>query len=455
MKIEFQGAARTVTGSKHILHINGKKILLDCGLFQGKRKEAEIRNRQFPFSPSDISAMILSHAHIDHSGNIPNLVKFGYSGRIYTTPATVDLLKEMLLDSGHIQERDVEYVNKKHKKKGLPEVEPLYTVDDAESSLDALEPLPYKKVLNMDNFSFSLYDAGHILGSAQVLIESEGKRILFTGDLGRDELPIIRNPEKISDIDILIMESTYGNRLHKDIENARKDFQEIVNKVYKRKGKIIVPAFSVGRTQEIVYTLDILSRENKIPRIPIYVDSPLSVNVTEVFSKHPECFDKEALEEFRKDGNKFGFGEIKYIKDTQDSIALNHRNDPMIIISASGMCEHGRILHHLKNNIGNPRNAILIVGYQAENTLGRKLVEKEEVVRIFGEEYKRRAEVFVLNEFSAHADRSGLLNKVEETKPKKVFLVHGEPTQMDPLAQEIKNRGYEVYTPEPGEIHTL
>jgi len=455
MKIEFQGAARTVTGSKHILHINGKNILLDCGLFQGRRKEAEDKNRNFPFVPSSVSTMLLSHAHIDHSGNIPNLVRYGYSGKIYTTPATVDLLKEMLLDSGHIQERDVEYINKKHKKKGLPEVEPLYTVKDAEKSLDVFIPFPYHKTLNLDNINFTFYDAGHILGSAQILIEAGGKRILFTGDLGRDELPIIRNPEKIPDIDVLIMESTYGNRLHKDIENARKDFKEIVNKVFQRKGKIVVPAFSVGRTQEIVYTLDILYRENKIPRIPIYVDSPLSVNVTEVFSKHPECFDKEALEEFRKDGNRFGFGEIKYIRDTQDSIALNKRTDPMVIISASGMCEHGRILHHLKNNIGNPKNAILIVGYQAENTLGRRLVEKQRVVRIFGEEYKRRAEVFVLNEFSAHADRNGLLEKVKETRPKKVFLVHGEPLQMDPLAQEIKGMGYNVYTPEPGEIYDI
>ena len=455
MKIEFQGAARTVTGSKHIIHTNGKKLLLDCGMFQGRRKEAEEKNRNFPFNPEEIDFMILSHAHIDHSGNIPNLVKYGYNGRIYTTSATVDLLKEMLLDSGHIQERDVEYVNKKHRKKGLPEIEPLYTVKDAEASLDSLEPIDYHKEMDMGDFRFTLFDAGHILGSAQVLMEIEGKKILFTGDLGRKELPIIRDPEYIGHVDILIMESTYGNRVHRDIENARKDFQDIVNKVAERKGKIIVPAFSVGRTQEVVYTLDILYRENKIPHIPIYVDSPLSVNATEVFEKHPECFDKEALDEFRKDGNKFGFGEIKYIRDTEESIKLNSIKGPVIIISASGMCEHGRILHHLKNSIEDPRNAVLIVGYQAENTLGRRLVEKEKRVRIFGEEYERRAEVFVLNEFSAHADRNDLIAKVKETTPKEIFLVHGEPSQMDPLAEEIRRIGYNVHTPEPGEIFNI
>ncbi len=446
MNITFYGATKEVTGSKFIIETEGMRVLIECGLFQGKRKETERKNREFPFNPEEIDFMILSHAHIDHSGNIPNLVKQGFKSDIFTTSATIDLLKYMLVDSAHIHERDVEYVNKKKKKKDEEPIEPLYTVEDAKQSLTYFKQLYYHDEENR-NITFKFFDAGHILGSAEVLILAEGKRLLFTGDLGRNNLPIIRDPEVPDKVDILIMESTYGNRLHRDIEDAEKDLEEVIKRAIKSKGKIIIPSFAVERAQEIVYAINSLIIDERIPDIPIYVDSPLTVNVTQVFLEHPEYFDEEAYKMLREN-HVFHYGKINYIKDVEESKALNDKEGPMIIISASGMCEHGRILHHLKNNIENDRNTVLIVGFQAKNTLGRRLVEKEDEVNIFGEPYKRRADVKVLNEFSAHADRNDLIEFAKKVDPERIFLVHGEEEQIESLGEALRGFGYRVDIPE-------
>ncbi len=454
MKIEFYGATKEVTGSKFILGADGVRVLIECGIYQGKRKEAEKKNREFPFDPTRLEFMILSHAHIDHSGNIPNLVKQGFNSDIFTTSATFDLLKYMLMDSAHIHERDTEYINKKKKKRGEEPIVPLYTVEDAKKSLTHFKALYYHVEENR-NIAFSFLDAGHILGSAEVLILAEGKRVLFTGDLGRNNLPIIRDPEVPEKVDILIMESTYGNRLHRDIKLAERELEEVIKRAIKKKGKVIIPSFAVERAQEIVYAINSLIIEERIPDIPIYVDSPLTVDVTQVFMKHSEYFDEEAYKLLREN-HIFNYGKINYIKDVEQSKALNDKKGPMVIISASGMCEHGRILHHLKNNIEDDRNTILIVGFQAKHTLGRRLVEGEKKVNIFGEPYKRRAKVKVLNEFSAHADRNDLIEFAKKVDPKKVFLVHGEEEQIESLGEALEDLGYQVEIPEvPGTSYKI
>jgi metallo-beta-lactamase family protein len=448
MKIEFYGATKEVTGSKFVLDSNGTRILVECGLFQGKRKESEEKNRTFMFDIKEIDYMLLSHAHIDHSGNIPNLVKNGFSKDIYTTPATIDLLKYLLLDSAHIHEKDVEYINK-IKENGEKPIEPLYTVEDAQQSFNLFKPVTYGNK-HQKGINFEFLDAGHILGSSEILMEIEDKIVLFTGDLGRSNLPIIRNPEVPGKVDILIIESTYGNRLHRNIEQATTELEEILKKVIKRKGKVIIPSFALERAQEVIYAINSLIIKKRLPEIPIYVDSPLTVDITGVFVKHPEYFDEKAYKLLREN-HIFNYGKINYIKEVEQSKALNLKEGPMVIISASGMCEHGRILHHLKNNIENEKNIILIVGYQAKNTLGRRLVEKHEQVNIFGQPYKRKAEVVVMNEFSAHADRNDLISFVEKVSPERIFLVHGEEEQMEPLGISLKEMGYNVDMPEtPG-----
>ena len=465
MRIQFHGAVRTVTGSMHMIHANGRKILLDCGLFQGRRKEAEQRNRNLPFDASDVDAMILSHAHIDHSGNTPSLVKSGYEGNIFSTFATRDLCNIMLLDSAHIQEKDAEYVNKRHRKKGLPPVEPLYTPEDVFDSMAHFVGHSYHRWFFVTNGVKARYmEAGHILGSAQIVldVEEQGlrRRIVFTGDLGRPNLPILRDPEFIDEADYLIIESTYGGRYHDPIDKANDMLADVINRTVARGGKIIVPAFSVGRTQELVYSIHELLKEGRIPALPVYVDSPLSTNVTEVFRLHADLFDRETYELFlREHEDPFGFRMLHYIRDVEESKKLNDKKEPCIIISASGMCEAGRILHHLKNNIEDPRNTILIVGFMAQNTLGRKLVEKWEKVKIFGEEYTRRAEVFVLNTFSAHADRNDLLRYVDHFNRKRmkaIFCVHGDEDQTFALVEGIKSLGFDrVFAPELGDVFDI
>lgn len=450
MKIQFIGGARTVTGSQHLLTINGKKILLECGLFQGRRNETYEKNKNFHFDPKEIDALILSHAHIDHSGNIPNLVKHGFDGTIYATPATVDLCDIMLKDSAHLQQRDVEWLNKK--KRDHAPAEALYTLEDVEGALTNFTEVEYNTATEIfPGIILTFQDAGHILGSASILleIEEDGRKKIrfgFSGDIGRPDMPIINNPNLFSDLDVLIMESTYGNRLHTHSDEVEEEVAKVVREVFDRKGKIIIPAFAVGRTQLLVYVLHKLFNQNRIPEIPIYVDSPLAVNATKVFKDHPECFDRETNRIFLESGaDPFGFGRLKYISTVEQSKELNDIKDPIIIISASGMAEGGRILHHLANNIGNPKNLVLFVGYAAEHTLARKIMDGIEKVNILGEEHSVRCQIKTMDYFSGHADQNELIDylRLNPTKKlKNIFLVHGEEEQALPLKEKILQKGY-------------
>jgi len=470
MKITFWGAARTVTGSMHEVQVNGKRYLLECGLYQGRRKEAQERNTQFPFDPASVEAVILSHAHIDHSGNLPTLVKKGFRGRIYATPATADLCGPMLRDSAHLQEKDAAYLNKRHRRRKAilegqndGEVEPLYTEEDAVAALRHFESVPLYTPKPLDPvLSYEAYDAGHILGSSAILLHyhQDGRKIkvAFSGDVGRPDQAIVRDPDRLPPVDYVIMESTYGDRLHKDLAAVADKLAEAVNRTCQRGGKIIVPAFAVGRTQQLVYLLHRLFDEKRIPRIPIFVDSPLAVEATKVFRSHPECYDAETREYLLNNEDPFGFSSLRYITEAGDSKALNDLRGPFVVISASGMCEAGRILHHLKNNIEDPRNTILITGFMAQDTLGRKLVDKLPEVPVFGEPLRLRAEVVKLNELSAHADQQELLDwlKCMAGSVKKVFLVHGEPSQAQALASRIRKEfGLECAIPERGQTFEL
>ncbi len=450
MKISFWGATEATTGSRHHITLNNgsTQFLLECGLFQGHRKEARELNLNFPFDTAALGGLVLSHAHIDHSGNIPNLTRQGYTGDIYCTSATLDLCNAMLRDSAYIQEKDAEYVNKHNRRKGLPEIEPLYTTPDAERALTQFHGVHYwHEFQPVDGATCVLIDAGHILGSSIVELyikeNGEKKQVVFTGDLGRKNLPILRDPEIPHDgADYLIMETTYGNRFHRPIDQTMEHLADILRPVIERGGKTIIPSFAVERTQELVYCLKVLWDEKKLPKVPVYVDSPLAVNVTEIFRLHPECFDKETREFVIEQDDPFGFDRLTYIRKVEQSKALNHMDEPMIIISASGMCEAGRILHHLKNNIEDPRNLVLIVGYQAQHTLGRRIVERHPQVKIFGEHYTLNAQVEVMDEFSAHADANDLMDFVKamhERRPlKKVIMVHGEDDQTLPFAQRVR-----------------
>ncbi len=461
MQIEFLGANLSVTGSMHLLHVNGRRILLECGLFQGHREESFERNRNLPFKARDIDVMVLSHAHIDHSGNIPNLVRSGYKGNIYATFATHDLCSIMLRDTAYILESDVAYLNKKRKRTGQPPLTPTYTTDDAVRSLSQFLGVGYHRpVMLTPDVTLTFYDAGHILGSALVALDinenGRSSRLLFTGDLGRPNLAILRDPERVPDVDLLITESTYGDRLHGSPESATVELKRVVNETYARRGKVIIPAFSVGRTQEIVYALHRLTLSGQIPRLPIFVDSPLSTNATDVFRLHPGDYDEETREFMVKHRDPFGFAGLRYLRHAEDSKALNDRDEPMIIISASGMCEAGRILHHLKNNIGNRRNTILFVSFQAEHTLGRRILEGRKEVPIFGEDYTVRAQIEEIDGYSAHADRNEMLDYMRGLQPERlreVFVVHGEESASTSLAQAIKELGAgNVVVPNRGDI---
>ena len=468
MRITFWGAAGAVTGSMHLIEAAGKRLLLDCGLSQGRRKEADQKNRNLPFAGSTIDAVILSHAHIDHIGNLPSLVKNGFSGPIYATPATIDLCNWMLRDTAHIQEKDAEFLNKRlerRKSAGLPNglVEPLYGIEDAERTLPLFLPVAYHSPIEVaPRVTFHSYDAGHILGSSCVVLEDSGAprplRLTFSGDIGRPGLPIIRDPEPPEGTEYLILESTYGGRLHKSSGHVVNKLAGVVNRTAARGGRIIVPAFAVGRTQQLVLLLHELANRKQIPNIPIFVDSPLAVNVTAVYRDHPECFDEEAREYLLHGEDPFGFRRLQYIRDAAESKKLNDLHGPFVIISASGMCEQGRILHHLRNNIEDPRNTVLITGFQAKDTLGRKLIEKWPEVRIFGEPMRVRAEISSLDELSAHADQGELMRWIEPAARslKRVFLVHGEPEQSAALAQLLqKEYRLQVTVPRPGEAYEL
>ncbi len=465
MEIQFIGAARTVTGSLHYIKVNGSSFLLDCGMFQGKRKEAFELNRTFDFfNPAEIDFVILSHAHIDHSGNLPTLVKKGFRGDIYTTFATRDLATVMLRDSAHIQEKDVEFVNKRRKKKGQNLFEPLYTEEDVLQTLSQIVGVNYRHEFEItSNIKFTFFDAGHILGSAVTLlnIKEDGKiiQLAFTGDLGRCNLPILKDPEKIPDVDYLICESTYGNRYHDNIDDMENQLAAIINRAIENKSKIIVPAFSVGRTQELVYALHQLIDKKLTKSIPVYIDSPLSVNATDVFRLHPECFDNETAMFLLNNEDPFGFNKLHYIKDVEQSKKLNEISGPCMIISSSGMCEAGRILHHLSNNIEDPNNIVLIVGYAAEHTLGRKIIEKTEVVKIFGEERKLNAQVEIMDSFSAHADANEILQyleKFDRSRMQNIFLVHGDLDAQINLRSRLNAAGFKnVEIPKRGEIFSI
>ena len=463
MKIQFYGGARTVTGSQHLLTINGRKILLECGLFQGRRQDTFEKNKNFGYDPKEIDALILSHAHIDHSGNIPNLVKNGFDGPIYATSATIDLCEIMLKDSAYLQQRDIEWLNKR-KKSRIPE-EPLYSIEDVEEALQKFIPVEYNTAKEIFPGIVAYYqDAGHILGSAGILIEieEEGKKLRFgfSGDIGRHEMPIIRDPDYFNDLDVLIMESTYGNRIHTHSEEVEEEVAKVVREVFDRKGKIIIPAFAVGRTQLLVYVLHKLFDQNRIPEMPIYVDSPLAVNATKVFRDHPECFDRETNRIFLESGDDpFGFSRLKYISTVDQSKELNDMHEPMIIISASGMAEGGRILHHLANNIHNPKNLVLFVGYAAENTLARKIMDGMKSVNILGEEHSVKCQIKTMDYFSGHADQNELLDYLRlnpQKQLKNIFLVHGEEAQALPLREKILHKGYiNAEFPASGEIFLI
>ncbi len=465
MEIQFIGAARTVTGSMHYVKANGVKFLVDCGLYQGKRKQAFEINRNFDFfDPAEIDFVILTHAHIDHSGNLPSLVKKGFEGNIYTTFASRDLSNIMLRDSAHIQEKDVEYVNKRREKRGQKLFEPLYTQADVRDAMDLFVGVNYHREIEIGpNIKMTFADAGHILGSAvtYLTINEKGKllHIGFSGDLGRPNLPILRDPEKIPDVDYFISESTYGGRYHDNPTDSEKHLTEVVRKAINRKAKVIIPAFSVGRTQELVYALHRIFENKLADRIPVYVDSPLSVNATDVFRLHPECFDDETAEFLIKNEDPFGFNKLTYIRDVADSKKLNDLNGPLIIISSSGMAESGRILHHLKNNIEDPNNIILIVGYAAQHTLARRIIEKSDYVKIFGDTYKLNAEVIVLNSFSAHADANELIdycNQFDKSRMQNIFLVHGDYDQQEIFKSRLLANNFKKVTiPERGDVFNI
>jgi metallo-beta-lactamase family protein len=465
LKIQFIGAAQTVTGSQHLLQVNGKKILLDCGLYQGRRKEAFEINKNFLFNPAEIDIMLLSHAHIDHTGNIPHLVRSGFTGQIYTTSTTVDLCQIMLRDSAYLQERDLKFVNKRRNKQNKKLFEPLYTMDDVEDAMNNFIGVQYDKTIEVaPGVKATWRDAGHILGSAGILVEirENGKfiRLGFSGDIGRPEMPVIRDPNILTELDVLIMESTYGNRLHPVTHEVEEELAKVLNEVIDRNGKIIIPAFAVGRTQLFVYLLHKLFNQNRIPAIPIFVDSPLAVNTTEVFRTHPECFDRETYRVFIENHeDPFGFNRLTYIRDVDESKKLNDFKGACIIISASGMAEGGRILHHLKNNIENPNNLILFVGYAAQETLARKIMDGSKEVNILGDLHKVNAQIKQMDYFSAHADQKGLLDYLKfspNNKLKNIFLVHGEAEQALPLKAKIENQGYtSVNFPKKGDVFEI
>lgn len=462
-EIEFIGAAKEVTGSKHLIHTIQGDILLDCGLFQGRRKEANAKNKKFPIDVKTLRGVVLSHPHIDHSGALPLLYKNGYRGPIYATPACRDICAPMLMDTASILKSDAEHIQRliERGKKNIEPVEPLFDEDDVDGTLSLMISIPYHHCHDLaPGFRFCFYDAGHVLGSAITVIDiEEGGRkckLAFTGDLGRHHLPILRDPEVPQGVTHLLMESTYGDRLHDPIELMGDKLAEIVNKTYQRGGKIIIPSFAFERAQEIIYTLKKLLMENKIPSLPVYLDSPLAVKLTEIFKLHPECYDKDTFALLKSHDSPFDFPNLKYVSEVEDSKKIDEEDTPSIIISASGMCEGGRVLHHLMKTVGNAKNSILIVGFQAQHTLGRRIVEKNPEIRIFGDMYELKAEVHVLNGFSAHADQKNLVDFAlavkKEGNLKKITLVHGEEKAQQTLQEKLKENGFEnVEIPGPGD----
>ncbi len=465
MIIQFLGAARAVTGSMHLITTEaGNRILLDCGLYQGRRQQAYEINRKLPFDVRDLDAVILSHAHIDHSGNLPSLVKGDrdqrFRGSIFCTHATRDLCSIMLPDSAHIQESDVEFLRKKNR----AALEPLYTTEDALRVMGHFQCVSYHVPLQVTkDVTCTFYDAGHILGSALVVLdirESTGTtRLCFTGDIGRKNRPILRDPEFIGDVDLLISESTYGGRTHTSYPDLMSELRGTIIETMNRGGKLIIPAFAVGRTQDIVYLLNVMFERGELPRLPIYVDSPLAINATDIFRTHPECFNARVANLLQSDPDPFGFTTLHYLRSADESKALNSRQEPCVIIAASGMMEAGRVVHHLMNNIEDSRNTILVAGFQAEHTLGRRIVERNQYVNIWGEQFELKAQVKTINGLSAHADHPELIDyigRMDRRRLKRIFLVHGEETAQEALRQGLLDIGFrKVVAPVKGEKFTL
>ena len=462
LSIAFHGAARTVTGSRHLLRFGDWTALFDCGLYQGHRDEAEHINRTFAFAPDDVDSVIVSHAHLDHIGNLPTLSAQGYRGAIHMTGATADLSRVMLPDSAFLMAKDVEHVNKR--RGGRPERRALYTMSDVEDVLGRIETHRYHERWSPNpGVQVQYWDAGHILGSATTVFEftSNGRtlRLAMGGDLGRPDRPILRDPETLTGIDVLVLESTYGDRLHTEEKPSIDALVEIIGRTIARGGKLVVPAFAVGRTQEFVATLHELIEQGRIPEMPIFVDSPMARSATGVFRKHPECFDAPTRELFeRGDGEPFGFSRLTYVGSADESRALNERHGPFIVVSASGMCEGGRVLHHLLHALGDARNTVLFVGYQGEGTLGRRLRDGAQVVNVFGEPVTVRAEITAIDNFSAHADQREILDWVGKLKPlpRRIYLVHGDLAPATALAARLKqDLGIEAIGPEKGQEFDL
>lgn len=447
MKITFFGAAENVTGSKHLIEVGGYRLLLDCGLYQGRRKEAEAMNRTLPFDPASVDAVILSHAHADHCGALPVMVKNGFAGKIYSTPATADIAKLIMTDSAKIQMEDAAYL-KRNNVRGAEDAAPLYVVEDVDRTVERFVPVKYFRdsgewTALTPQIRFKFYDAGHILGSCVTVVEitedGKTKTVAYTGDLGNVNVPLMRAPEAIAEnVDALLMECTYGDRNHRPFSDAGNELSNIIAEAVAKKSKIIVPAFSLGRTQELIYALHKLHDQGKTADIPVYIDSPLSVNILEVFNRHTEDFDQETWRDFGVKGEKpFIFDDLVYIRTVQESKALNSTPGPFMVVSASGMCEGGRVRHHLLNSVSDPNNIVVITGYQAGNTLGRKLQDGLSPVNILGESREVRAKVVALREFSAHADQAGLLDYLAKTPGlKRLFLVHTE-TPQDQIFQKL------------------
>jgi len=525
MQITFFGAVRQVTGSMHLLSTANDHILLDCGLFQGRRRESALKNKELPFDAKNLTNVVLSHAHIDHSGRIPMLSRNDFRGRIIATRATAGACEYMLADSAHIQESDADYLNYKTlrsylsgleakklrqlgikkdrggikkflKKKGhrinsqrilelmakfdLESVQPLYSADDAQNAIAAFDSRPYREPITVgQNTTCTFYDAGHILGSAVSIlkIRENGRQFTvgFTGDIGRFDKPIIRDPnldfaDGDTDLDLLIMESTYGDRLHDPMVDLRPRLAEVINETYDRGGTVLIPSFAFGRTQELLYMLHELYNEEKVPKIPVYVDSPLATNITKVFGEHPEVYDRETHKTFLEKGqNPFSFPQIHFTQSVEESISLTRDQTPHIVLSASGMCESGRILHHLRYKMHDAKNTILIVGFMAQHTLGRRLLEEGEkvnqtrgreeapILRVLNKEYPLKAPVVRLGGFSAHGDKTEMLRFLEKSnlRIKKIAVVHGEEDQSLAFADHLHGRGFEPMVPEPGETLTL
>jgi len=461
VKVHFLGATRTTTGSMYLLELNGRRLLMECGLYQGRRNESIERNRTFPFDPHSIDAVVLSHAHIDHCGNLPNLVKQGFTGNIFATHATRDLAGIMLHDSAAVQEADAIYVSKRRALRKLPPVEPLYTPAEAERAVRQFVAVGYDRPIPViDGVTVTFRDAGHILGSAQVILDvrENGRtfRYLFSGDVGRYHQTILRDPQPVDRVDFLQIESTYGAREHGDAKDSTEELRTLLNTALERGGKVIIPAFSVGRTQTLVYELHRLTDAGRLPRVPIFVDSPLSVNATEVFRLHPECFDDETYRFFHEHGNPFGMENLTYIREAEKSRALNDLKVPCIIISASGMAEAGRVRHHIKNNLGDPKNLILFVGYCAAYTLGAQLRSGQSPVNIFGEPHTVRAQVASVDAFSGHADRRELSEYVKHLSGdiKRITVIHGEEDQSIAFADTLRTLkpGADVIVPQLGQV---